>query len=155
LSSEIIKKIPAMISCNLNKSFLAVGFLLIMSVAFSSCAKKISFQTSPYVPAAVGSVKIKKDKNNNYRLSIFVRNLAESKRLEPPRDNYVVWSETESNGVKNIGQINSSTGLFSKKLKASLDAVSPFKPRRVFITAEDNGNVQYPSMQVVLTTRTF
>lgn len=31
----------------------------------SSCARKVSFQTSSVVPAAQGSVKVTKDKNEN------------------------------------------------------------------------------------------
>ena len=140
---------------NLRKNILAVVLISFLVVTFSSCAKRVSFQSSSYAPTANGRVKVKKDKNNNYNLDIFVRNLAESKNLEAPRDNYVVWSETESNGVKNIGQITSSTRLFSKKLKASLHAVSSYKPTRIFITTEDNGNVQYPGFRTILTTNSF
>ena len=137
------------------KNIYAVAAMLMIILLLTSCSRKIYFQPSAYVPAAEGAVKIRKDNNNNYRVKIFVRNLAASKRLESPRDNYVVWSETESNGIKNIGQIISSKKLFSKKLSASLTAVSSFKPTRIFITGEDNGNVQYPGFQTVLTTRSF
>ena len=142
-------------SLNPSKNLLAVLVLAILTLSFGSCAKKVSFQTSPYVPAAEGKVKIKKDRNNNYNIQVFVRHLAEPEKLDPPRDNYVVWSDTESNGIKNIGQITSSSGLISKTLKASLRAVSPFKPNRIFITAESNGNVQFPGAQIVLTTSSF
>ncbi len=54
-----------------------------------------------------------------------------------------------------MGQINSSTGFLSSKLKASFETVSSFKPTRVFITAEDDGNIQIPGMYVVLTTNNF
>jgi len=37
-------------------------------------------------------------------------------------------------------------------LKASLNTITSFKPRRIFITAEENGAIQYPAGQVVLTT---
>jgi hypothetical protein len=60
--------------------------------------------------------------------------------------------DTENSGVKNIGQINSSTGFLSSKLKASFKTVSSFKPTKVFITAEDDGNTQIPGMYVELTT---
>jgi hypothetical protein len=63
--------------------------------------------------------------------------------------------ETDDNAVKNIGQINTSTGFLSKKLKASFETVTPVKPTKIFLTAEDDANVQYPGMQVVLTTNHF
>ena len=100
-------------------------------------------------------MKIKKDNNENYSLDITLRNLVESRKLQPPRNTYVVWSETDRNGIQNIGQINSSSGLFSSTLKASLKAVTPFKPVRIFITAEDDVSIRYPASLVVMTTRSF
>ena len=116
------------------------------------CSKKLSFATSPVIPAAHGSVRIDRDKNENYTIEVEVTNLAEPKNLQPPRETYVVWMETKKNGIKNIGQLNTSSGFFSSALKASLKTVTPNKPTRFFITAEDKGDVQYPGSQVVLRT---
>jgi hypothetical protein len=129
------------------------GLLLIIS--FDSCSKKIAFDISTVVPGAEGQVKIKKDKNKNYSLDISVKNLAEPKRLTPPKETYVVWMETERNGDKNLGQINIGTTMLSKVKKGSLSATTPFKPVRVFITAEETGDVMHPGMDLVLTTRRF
>lgn len=122
---------------------------------FSSCARKVSFQTSSVVPAAQGKVKVKKDDNNNYGIKISISNLAEPDRLQPPKKTYVVWMETPDNGTKNIGQINSSKGFLSSKLKASFETVSSFKPVKIFITAEDDAAIQYPGMEVILSTSNF
>ncbi|MDP9040608.1 MAG: hypothetical protein M3N30_01425 [Bacteroidota bacterium] len=103
----------------------------------------------------MGNVKIKKDKNNNYALQITVSNLASPERLQPPRRVYIVWAQDAENNNKNVGQITTSTQRLSKALKASLAAVTTFKPVRVFITAEDDSNIQYPGNQVVLTTGQF
>lgn len=135
-----------------------IGFTItaaMMFLFFSSCARKISFQTSTVVPAAEGTVKVKKDKNNNYRISVAISNLAEPTRLQPSKNTYVVWMDTDNNRIKNIGQINSSTGFLSQKLKASFETVSSFKPIKIFITAEDDAAIQYPGMQVVLSTDHF
>lgn len=126
-----------------------------MLFIFSSCSKKISFQTSTVVPAATGTVKVNKDGNNNYKINISISNLAEPKKLQPEKSTYVVWMETGSNGTQNLGQINSSTGFLSSKLKASFEAISSFKPTKIFITAENDAAIQYPGMQVVLSTENF
>ena len=107
------------------------------------------------MPAAQGSVKVKKDNNNNYSIDLNVIRLADPKRLEPSKNTYVVWIETEENGSKNIGSLNTSSSMFSKTLKSSLKTVSPFKPESLFITAEDNADIQYPGYQVVLRTDRF
>ncbi len=132
-----------------------VLFSLVMLTTFNSCAKKVSFQTSPIVPAAEGSVKLTKDNNNNYGIKIYLANLAEPTRLMPSKTSYVVWMETNENSTKNIGQINTSSSFMSSKLTASFETVSPVKPTKIYITAEDDPGVQYPGTQVVLTTASF
>ena len=124
--------------------------LLIMN--FSACAKKISFQNSAVAPAARGHVKIKKDGNNNYNIQIRLLNLAESNRLEPAKNTYVVWMESDNSSAKNIGQIKSDINFMAKKLKAQFTTISPIKPTKIFITAEDDATTQYPGNVVVLTT---
>ena len=140
---------------NLSPAILRLLIIAFTCFSMASCAKKIVFQTSSVVPAATGKVKIKKDDNKNYSIDIKLENLAAANRLSPPRNLYVVWVSTEESGVKNIGQIAPSTGFLSGKVKASLRAVTPFKPTRIFITAEDNKDILYPGSHEILTTRTF
>ena len=130
--------------------------LTIISVAsFASCSQKIAFQNSTVVPAAQGKVTIKKDSNKNYAIKIKISNLAEVQRLQPAKNVYVVWIETEENNIKNIGRIKSDSGFLSSKLKATFETVTSFKPTKVFITGEDNQDVSYPGYQMVLTTNKF
>ncbi len=137
------------------KRIFSIALIFILFLSLASCSRKISFQTSSVVPAAEGSVKVKKDNNNNYSIDLNVIRLADPKRLEPSKSTYVVWVETAENGSKNIGSLNTSSSMFSKTLKSSLKTVSPFKPVSLFITAEDNADIQYPGSQVVLRTDRF
>ena len=133
---------------------IVIAALFAISI-LSGCGKKITFLQSSVVPAAIGSVKVKKDHNENYAINLSVRNLIEPKRLQPPKKNYTVWLETEDNRGENIGRIQSSKGLFSKTLKGKLQTVTSFKPVRFFITAEDHDNPQHPGPLVVLNTKIF
>lgn len=132
---------------------LKTWLVLCSLLMFSACAKKLHFASSIAVPAAEGLVKYKKDNNGNYAINVKISHLAPAKNLTPPRNTYVLWMETDQNGVQNLGQINPSSSLFSGKLKASLQAVTPYKPRSFFITAEDNSTIGYPGPQVILKTR--
>jgi hypothetical protein len=133
-----------------------LGILTTMAIfSFASCSRKISFLTSSIVPAARGYVKVKKDKNKNYHIKIDISELAEVNRVQPAKQTYVVWMITDQDIKKNVGQINSSTGLFSNRLKASFETVSSFKPIKIFITAEDDATIQFPNTQVVLSTDRF
>jgi len=120
-----------------------------------SCARKVTFLTSPVVPAARGFVKVKKDNNKNYLIKIDLSNLAEVSRLQPAKNAYVIWLETDDHIAKNIGQIKSSGSLLSNKLRASFETVSSSKPSKIYITAEDNAESQYPGTQLVISTDNF
>lgn len=137
------------------RAYMLVHIALLGTLLFASCSHKIGFGPSSVVPAAEGNVKVKKDDNNNYKVEVRLTHLAPADRLQPPRTAYVVWIETEQSGIKNIGRLNSETGFLSGKLKAELTTVTPFKPTRLFITAEDDARITYPSALVVLSTERF
>jgi hypothetical protein len=137
----------------------SVNYCLLMLISclilsFSACSHKEAFVKSVAVPSASGTVKIKKDKNKNYTIEVSVRDLTPPENLTPSKRAYVVWNES-GRGTLNIGQLVTSRSFLKRGYKASLNAVSPNKPERIFITAEDNGSIQYPGIQVVLTTESF
>ena len=124
-------------------------------LCLGSCAQKVSFMTSSVVPAARGDVKISKDNNNNFVVRIQLFNLAEPSRLQPAKSMYVVWVETTDHNAKNIGQIKTSSKFLSSALKSSFQSMSSLKPTKIFLTAEDDAGVQFPSSQIVLSTENF
>ncbi len=137
------------------KSIFAGILAAVATFIFASCSKKIDFLKSSVVPAARGYVKVDKDNNNNYVIHLEVENLAEVSRLTPPKKTYIVWSVSNKGTVKNIGQIDSSTRGFAKDLKASFESTSASKPNKIFITAEDEVTVQFPSSEIIITTGDF
>ncbi len=128
---------------------------MIALILFQGCSKKINFQNSAEVPAARGYVKVIKDNNNNYVIKLELSNLAEVKRLDPPKESYVVWMESDDNPVKNIGRINSSGSLLSRRLTVSFETVTSIKPTLIFITAENEPNTSYPVGKKMMTTASF
>ncbi len=125
---------------------------MMLSIIFAGCATKVTFQNSSVVPSAEGTVKIKQDNNKNYDIDLEVDRLVDPSRLSPPRIVYVVWMETTNSGVQNIGQLRTSTKGLSNMLSSSLKTVSSHKPMGFFITAEDDGDGNYPGNTVVLQT---
>ena len=141
------------------QSFFRLTICLLLFTAFtyqnSFAQKKVSFNTSTVVPGAEGTVKVKQDKNKNYSIEVDILNLADPSKLTPAKKAYVVWVETTEKGAKNVGQITSSSSMFSKTKKGSISTVSPYKPTRVFVSAEDDGGTETPGDVIVLTTNTF
>lgn len=131
------------------KTINAITSILFTTILLSSCTPKMTFVTSTIVPAATGEVNVKKDKNKNYVINLTVQNLAEPNNLNPSKNTYLVWMESTENSAKKLGQIMPN----GKSLKATLTTSVINDPKAVFITAEDNAEVQYPAGQVILTTR--
>lgn len=126
--------------------------LTVLALLFTACSEKVVFLNSAVVPAAEGSVTIKKGNNDNYNIDLYVKNLADPSRLTPPRAVYVVWMETAQSGVQNIGQLKTGTHGLSKMNSSSLETVTPHPPTGFMITAEDDAIGSYPGMTVVLKT---
>ena len=140
---------------DLKKNILLGIFAIMIVFSLSSCATSVSFLTSSVVPAARGTVKVKRDNNKNYVIQISLTDLAEATKLQPSKLTYIVWMITDRQLTKNIGQLNSSKGFMSKQLKGSFKTVSSDKPVQIFITAEDDAGIQYPGTEVVLSTEKF
>jgi hypothetical protein len=139
----------------LTKKFYS-GIVLVTTVfLIASCATNASFLNSSVVPAATGKVKVKKDSNKNYSIKVEINDLAAVERLQTSKQTYVVWMETEKGNIENLGQLISSKGFMSKQNTALLDATTPFKPAKIFVTAENAGNERYPDQEIILTTDTF
>jgi hypothetical protein len=127
----------------------------LLLLSFTSYVKKVIFLTSSVVPAARGHLTIRKDRNENYVLKIKIDDLVEVNKLQPSKNIYIVWMETEELMVKNIGQIKSDNQFISSKLKAAFETVTAFKPTKIFITAGDSSDTQYPGTQFILETKRF
>jgi len=115
-------------------------FSIVVMFLMASCATTAKFPVSSVTPAAQITAKMKMDKNKNYLISVTANYLANVERLQTPMKTYVVWIATKENGIKNIGQLNSKN-----PKKSTLKAVTPFHPKEIFITAENEGNISYPS----------
>jgi hypothetical protein len=136
---------------NMRKRHIVIS-IFFLSFLFGACAKKMSFERSTVVPGANGKVAVKKDNNDNFTITVNTVNLPSANHLEPSREVYVVWMEDGDKNVKKLGQIKPTTGLLSKAYKGELRATSTSKPRKIFITAEDGGALEYPGDLLVLTT---
>lgn len=132
-----------------------IAAIFILGFLFTSCARKQSFLTSSKVPAARGNVTVKHDKNKNHTIEVSLINLAEPSRLSPAKSMYIVWMETDQKMIKNLGQIITDNGSFSQTLKAEFKTVTSYTPIKIFITAENDANVQFPDYEVVITTARF
>ena len=104
-----------------------------------ACATTSDFPVSDIVPAAEIIVKKKTEKNSNYKIIVSARNLASPDRLTPPANCYTVWVNT-TNGYRKIGQLTNKNAR-----SANLESLVPFDFYEVFITAERDTEISYPT----------
>jgi len=113
---------------------------------FAYAAKKYPMTAASIVPGARGEVVISKDDNGNTRLKMSVQHLANLENLTPRAAAYVVWlQERGGKPAENQGQLK-----MDKNLKATFEAVTPYKSFDVFVTAEQDARATSPSGQEVL-----
>ena len=131
-----------------------VGLAATMMIfIFNSCAKKAT-ATEVTFPEEKGNLQVKRDVNSNYVIQIELSDLEAVSKLQPAKDAYVVWMVSDKK-TTNLGQIEGAKTWLSKKAKANFEAVSKFKPSKVFITAENDANAQRPGSFLVWSTRSF
>lgn len=118
--------------------------LLCTMILFASCASKKVFPISNVTPAAKISVKVNEDNNGNKEINVKARYLTSPDRLTPSREVYIIWLQTEENGLLNLGQLETDSST-----KASFTSVTAYKPKEIFITAEDNLAIKYPTGQEI------
>jgi len=125
-----------------------IFFGVLLGLMTSCATTTVTFPVSDSVPAADITAQKKQDNNNNFTIEVTAKNLAEARRLNPPRNNYSVWIVTDNGLTKNIGQLSNRNAR-----TAVLKTVTPFNARDIFITAEDQGDLQYPSGTEISRTR--
>jgi hypothetical protein len=108
--------------------------------------KEYRMTAGTQVPAATGTVKVTRDKDNgNTNFEIKVDHLAKPANLTPPAVLYIVWVRPRgSDAVK-----QSALGV-DNDLKAQVKGNTVSKEFDLFITAEPNENVSSPSGPEVL-----
>ncbi|MBN2610211.1 MAG: hypothetical protein JXB00_01505 [Bacteroidales bacterium] len=117
------------------------NLIYILSVFFlASCAASAKFPVSQVTPAAVITASVQKDKNNNNAITVKAKYLASPDRLTPARNTYVVWINTTDSGLKNVGQLQ-----IKNAQSAVFKTITSFEIAEIIITAEDEGNVEYPA----------
>ena len=116
------------------------GIYLALILALSACGSVSKFPVSSVNPAANIEMRRQQDSNGNTKITITAKNMAAAERLTPPKKMYVVWVVLESSKVRNIGQLNSENAK-----KAEMKTLVPFKFTEVFITAEDQADISYPT----------
>jgi len=114
--------------------------LLSLATLLAGCATTAKFPISTVAPAAEISAKKTMDKNKNYVIELVAHNLTSTDRLNPPKNHYNVWIVTEQNDYKNLGQVMNANAK-----KVVFKTLTPFNPKEIILTAEDEGNRLMPA----------
>ena len=102
------------------------------------------------MPAAEGTVSVRKDSNQNTDLTIEVKHLAPADRLAVGASTYVVWLAPQGGTKKpqNLGSL-----AVNKNLNGKLTIITPHQSFDLFVTAEPSVNTPQPTGERVLWTQ--
>jgi hypothetical protein len=127
---------------DMNITFAVVALLAVWPFP----AKEYKMTAGVGVPAATGTVKVEKAKDNgNMKLEIKVDHLARPSSLTPSANNYLVWIRPNGGEAFKQGAIG-----VNKNLSGELKLETVSKDFDVFITAEQSDSVTSPSSVEVL-----
>jgi len=123
-----------------------VVFAAMLAIWPFGSGKEYRMAAEPEVPAATGSVKVTRDKDNgNTAFDIKVHHLALPASLTPAENAYLVWVQPRDAAPVKQGALG-----VDKDLKGEFKSVTVSKEFDLFITAEQNENVAAPSGAKVL-----
>lgn len=121
------------------KKIIFIAFLIL-----ASCSSKFKFPVSNVTPGAEITLKTSEDDNGNTKLALKAKYLTSPERLSPSRKFYLVWLQTKSNGLLNLGKFDTSSSS-----KASFETITAYEVDEIFITAEDDAILKYPTGQEI------
>jgi hypothetical protein len=115
--------------------------LLAILWPFGGGWKSYHMANDPSQPAAVGTLDVRRDRNNgNTDFKLKVEHLADPSRLTPPASVYVVWVQRRDGQPQKEGQIR-----VDKNFSGDMDATSTVRDGDFFITPENSEAVTAPS----------
>jgi hypothetical protein len=124
---------------------LSTGLFCAMAMVFVGCASKQEKLESKIAPAAEATVTANKGDNDNTKLNIKVKHLAEANKLSEDAKQYVVWVSPEgSNTPQNVGALK-----VDKDLEGRHETTIPYKNFRVFVTPEQSQMASAPTGPIV------
>jgi hypothetical protein len=112
---------------------------------FGGGGNKVHMMAGSATPAAQGTVIARMGSNNNIDVDLKVQSLASPSSLTPPANVYVVWIQPPDHNPQNHGQLS-----VSQNQNGELHTGTPYKRFQVFVTAEQNAQVQEPEGPKVL-----
>jgi hypothetical protein len=125
---------------------IAIAALAMVAAWPFPSAKDYQMTPGTEVPAATGTVKIQKDKDNgNTKVEIKVDHLARPSSLTPSAEVYLVWIRPNGGEALKQGAIG-----VDKNLSGELKMETVSKNFDVFITAEQGDSTTFPSNVEVL-----
>jgi hypothetical protein len=131
------------------RSYVAIG-LLAVAVSVLGCAGRgstVQMTSTREIPAAEGTVKVSTGDNENTRLQVDVRHLAQPSRVEGGTSVYVVWIRgvNSASEPQNVGAL-----VVDKDLNGKLETVTPLRVFDLFLTAEPSARAMAPTGKELL-----
>ena len=120
--------------------FAAVPLLLCFAFIWPfGGGRQVQMMAGSTTPAANATINVKKGDNGNTALDIKAQALAPPSSLTPAENVYVVWIAPPDQAAQNHGQLR-----VNSHEQGELHTETPYKRFHVFVTAEQNAQVQEP-----------
>jgi hypothetical protein len=117
----------------------------LLTLFIAACGTTKEIVESDLAPAAEAEIVAREGANDNTKLNISVKHLAEPNKILENAEQYIVWISPEgSNVVQNVGALK-----VDDDLSARHETTIPYKNFRVFVTPETSQVASAPTGPVV------
>ena len=123
-----------------------IPLIFVWALIWPFGGSKIVMTNSPSAPAAKGVLSISRDSNDNTKIKMEVRHLAQPSALSPAGVDYVVWVQAKGHSPQNQGVLK-----IGNDRRGKFNMVTPFKDFAIFVTAEQSSQTPTPEGEKVLT----
>ena len=124
-----------------------LALLLIVGMSTASAAVTLALRSSPEIPAAQGTVRLRDTRNGNVEIKLRVHHLAPPGRISPGASVFVVWARGLAPGAEaqNLGALK-----VDKNLNGTFTAVTAMSSFDLFMTCEQSHTVTAPGTPELL-----
>jgi hypothetical protein len=128
---------------------LAVPAIIAFAALLPGCVTPRAMTSGAGVPASEGTVNVTgRDSNDNTKVSVEVRHLAEPWKVAADAKVYVVWIQPQKSAIQSLGVL-----ALDDNLEGRLDAVTPHRSFLLLVTPEPNGQVTQPTHEAVFSSQ--
>jgi hypothetical protein len=131
---------------SINNHYLVV--ILVISIwLFTACSKKVYFQPNNVGSDLRGFVKLKSDRNKNYKLKLKLFYIEDIEKILENKKTYTIWMQNSDSTTTKIAQFHKDNTNHTE-----INKIFAEKPTKIFVSEQMQSNIMTPAVTILTLT---